>query len=940
MPSLLRALSPRGIAALAIVAALLASAGSLAAQDTGSSGRLAGRVVDQTTGAPLADVALQVVGTTRGAMTDADGRYTVSGIPAGTVTLHVRRIGFQPKTITGIVLHAGETFEQNIGLGVATVTLTAIEVTSAAERGTVREALEQQRDAAGIVSAVTAEQISRSPDSDAAAAVQRVSGVTVQGGRFVHVRGLGERYTTTSLNGARMPSPEPEKKAVPLDLFPASLLRSVTTSKTFTPDQPGDFSGAQVDIRTREFPLERTISYSMSVGVNASATGRSVIAAPVAASEWFGFAGAGRELPGMVRQAGGFLDRTYTRSEVNTMIGAFRNSWTPVERNGLPNSSFGVSIGGNDPVLGRQIGYIGSLIYSLGQEIQDDSYRAQIDLGDASSTRPGNEFRGSTGRTSVLWGGLLNLSTFLGNGTLLTLNNTFNRSADSEASRDVGTDENIGRDVIFERSTLRYVERSVRSHQLAGEHALGERHQVDWALTNSGVTRVEPDRSDLVYASFPDLENGGQRPFQLYSTADAGARRTFGDLREDAWEGSASYRLLVGDIDRRNAVKVGLLARATDRDAEVFQYAFTGSLPEADAQLPAEQIFDGRFTQDDMSVFQLQPLGQAGSYSARDRLAAAFLMADWGLGERMRLVGGVRVEHSDVEVTTLNFFGQEQVASRVFTDWLPSVAVNVAVSDRQNLRLSLSQTLARPEYRELSPILHRDVLFEVAVQGNPTLRRTLVQNADVRWEWYPAAGEVLSVALFAKRFHDPIERVETPTSGTMIHSFVNAASASNWGVELEARKGLGTLAAPLEPLSVFSNVTLMRSRIEIGDDPLAANTNPDRAMVGQAPYVVNAGLTWAPGSGRLSATALYNVVGRRIYSAGEREGALVDTYEMPRHAVDFSLRAPLWRTVDLKLDAKNLLDAEFRREQGPIVRESYRTGRTFTLGFSWKPVGS
>ena len=938
MPTLLRAVTRRAATLLALVASLSFAPASLTAQKVPATGRVAGRVVDQTTGAPLADAAVQVVGTTRGAMTDADGRYAIHDIPAGSVTLHVRRIGFQAKTVTGIALMAGETFQQDIVLTVATVTLTAIEVTSGAERGTVREALEQQREATGIVSAITAEQISRSPDSDAAAAVQRVSGVTVQGGRFVHVRGLGERYTTTSLNGARMPSPEPEKKAVPLDLFPASLLRSITTSKTFTPDQPGDFSGAQVDIRTREFPARRTVTYSTSLGWNASATGRSMIAAPVSAGEWFGFADGNRALPGMVRRAGGFLDRAYTRSEINTMIGSFRNSWTPTERTGLPNTSFGVSVGGSD-VLGQQIGYIGALTYSLGQEIQDDAYRAQIDRGDASSARPGNEFRGTTGRTSVLWGGLLNLSAFLGDGTLLTFNNTFNRSADSEANRDRGSDENIGRDVIFERSTLRYIERSVRSHQLAAEHVLGDRHEVDWALTNSGVTRVEPDRSDLVYASFPDLENGGHLPFQLYSTSDAGARRTFGDLREDAWEASANYRILIGDVTSRNALKVGVLGRATDRDAEVFQYAFTGNVPAEDARLPAEQIFDGRLTRDDMNVFQLTPLGQAGSYSAHDRLAAAYLMTDWGITDRVRFVGGVRIERSDVEVATLNFFGQEQVAERDFTDWLPSAALNVSLTEDQNLRLSLSQTLARPEYRELSPILHRDVLFEVAVQGNPTLRRTLVRNADVRWEWYPNAGEVLSVALFAKRFEDPIERVETPTSGTMIHSFVNAASASNWGVELEARTGLGAIGASFEPLSAFANVTLMHSRIEIGDDPLAANTNPDRAMVGQAPYVVNTGLTWAGSSG-FSASALYNLVGRRIYSAGEREGALVDTYEMPRHAFDVSLRAPLWESVDLRLDAKNVLDAEFRREQGPIVRERYRTGRTFTLGFTWRPVGS
>lgn len=942
MPPTFRGTAARHLGALALIAAILCLPQQrVAAQTTPATGRLIGRVVDAINGTPLGDVGVQVVGTTLGAITGADGRYTIAGVPAGTVTIHARRIGFQAKTVTAIRLSAGETLEQNVALREAAVTLTAVEVTAAAERGTVREALNQQREATGIVNAVTAEQIARSPDGDAASAVQRVTGVTLQDNRFVYVRGMGERYTTTSLNGARMPSPEPEKKVVPLDLFPASLLRSVTTSKTFTPDQPGDFSGAQVDIRTREFPARRTVTYSMSTGINTRATGRDVVAAPVASSEWFAFAGAGRALPASVRAAGSFIGTTYSQAEINQMIGGFRNSWTPISRSGLPNSSFGVSAGGNDPLFGRQIGYIGSFTYSLSQEIQDDDYRAQVDLGADDPTLPGNVFRGTTGRTGVQWGGLINLSTFLGEGTLLTFNNTFNRTADSEARVDRGWDENIGRSTVFERSTLRYIERSVRSHQLAAEHMLGERHRVDWALTSSAVTRAEPDRSDLVYASFPDVENGGSTPFLLYSSADAGARRTFADLAEDAWEASVNYRIKLGDETRDHSVKLGALARATDRDAEVLQYAFVGLLRASDASLPAEQIFDGRFTGADDEAFQLQPLGQSGSYRARDRLAAGFVMADWGLSERIRLVGGVRVERSEVTVTTLNRLDQRTPSTRTFTDYLPSAALNIALTERQNLRLSLSQTLARPEYRELSPILHRDVLFSVAVQGNPELRRALIRNADVRWEWYPAAGEVLSVAMFAKHFEDPVERVETPTSGTKIHSYVNAAGAANYGLELETRLGLGRLGESLDPLTVFANTTLMRSRIEIGDDPLAATTNPDRAMVGQAPYVVNAGATWAPGDGRFSATALYNVVGRRIYAAGEREGPLAfDLVELPRAAVDVSLRAPLWNAVDVKLDARNLLDSPYRRTAGPILNERFVSGRTITIGFTWRPIGS
>ena len=248
-----------------VIGLLFAVTLPLAAQTP--TGRIVGRIVDAETGRGISDAGIQLVGTTSGTMSGVEGRYTLSAVPAGTITIQVRLLGYQPKTVTGLQLAAETTLEQDISLSASTVQLETQVVTADAERGSVNSALDTQRNATGIVNAVTAEQIQRSPDGDAAQAVQRVSGVTVQDGKYVYVRGLGERYTTASLNGARIPSPEPERRVVPLDLFPSSLIQSVTTSKTFTPDQPGDFSGASVEIQTREFPAARQVSYSASSGL-------------------------------------------------------------------------------------------------------------------------------------------------------------------------------------------------------------------------------------------------------------------------------------------------------------------------------------------------------------------------------------------------------------------------------------------------------------------------------------------------------------------------------------------------------------------------------------------------------------------------------------------------------------------------------------------------
>jgi TonB-dependent receptor len=906
--------------ALFILTSLASAAG---AQGTG---RVVGRVVDATTGAPLAEVAVHVAGTTRGAMSGVDGQFRLEAVPVGTITLSVRRLGYQPKTITGLAVPAGRTVEQNVALAQASVQLGAVTVTAAAERGTVSEALDRQRTATGVVNAVTSEQIQRSPDADAAQAVQRVSGVTVTDGRYVAVRGLGERYTTTSLNGARLPSPEPERKVVPLDLFPSGLLQTITTSKTFTPDQPGDFSGASVDIRTREFPAERQFTYSTSLGYNAA--GGALPGPRGVGGEAFAWAGARRALPAVARQAGNLT--TVTREQKNQIIGAFRDVWAPGSGGTRPNMSLSASMGGDDPLLfGHRVGYLLSGTYSASQEIRSDASRALARAGgSAGAVEEYNRFSGAMGRSSVLLGGLANFSTLVRGSSRLSFNNTFNRTADNDARIERGTFEEIGAPVAIE--VLDYVQRALWSSQLAGEHTLG-RQQLAWSGTASRVARDQPDRSEFAYErAGPD----GSQHLWLNSQGE-GAVRTFAALDERAYEGKADYTLELGSSTRAQRIKVGGLARSVVRTADTRAYGISAPiLSTADRALPPEELFGGRFTAPGSAVLDVRSLAQGGSYSARDYLYAGYAMLDAALTPTLRLVTGARLESSDIRVDATSTLGEPAVSRPKFTDVLPSLALNYRPSEAHNVRLSLTRTLARPEYREIAAITSRDVLGGVDVRGNPELVRTLIDNADLRWEWYPSADEVVSVGLFAKRFTDPIERVFRARSSGSFTTFVNARSADDYGVEIELRKGLGVLAEPLRPVTVFTNVTLMESRIHLGDAE-GSLTSVDRRMVGQSPYVVNLGTTWTGPRNGASATLLYNRVGDRIVNAGEKP--LPDVVERPRDVLDFSLRVPVGRGFAARLDAKNLLDAAYEVRQGDVVRELYRAGTTVQAGLQWRP---
>ncbi|MFN5201492.1 MAG: carboxypeptidase regulatory-like domain-containing protein [Gemmatimonas sp.] len=916
-------------AMLATTVAVVPAAGSVllllpasAPAQEAATGKITGRIVDAVTGQPIPAAQIQVVGTAFGTQTAVDGRYTLLRVPAGTLTLQVRRIGYGPKTVTGLLLPANGALEQDISLRSADVQLAAVSVTATKEKGSVNDALNAQKNATNVVNAITAEQIARSPDGDAAAAAQRVSGVTVQDGKYLQVRGLSERYTTASLNGARIPSPEPERKVVPLDLFPASLLQDVTTAKTFTPDMPGDFAGANVNIRTREFPARRQVNYSTSFGFGDRVLGQTLPFAPRAGGELFGNASANRRMPAAIASAN-FLG-TVSQSQYNQMARQQRNVWSPSLRNGGVNGSFGMSTGGNN-ILGKRVGYVLSGNYGYSEEVRADERYAIGNQGANNTVVPLTEVRGQTGRASASWGGIANLSTLVGRNSRLALNTTVTRSADNEARTDRGFDENLNDSI--QRTTLRYVERGVATVTGSGEHQLSDRNRTAWAVTFGQTDRREPDRSDVVYARTPE------GPYQILASLD-GARRLYFDLQENNVTGQVDHTINLGEVAKQNTLKVGAYLRTTDRTADAPIFAFISRAGESVVRQTPDVIFGEAQACDNCALINVQPIGQAGSYLASDRTAAGYLMSDIGLGSRVRMIAGARLEQARITVDASTQGGFTTSAVLDNTDVLPSLLLNTQLSSTQNLRFGITRTLARPEYRELAPVTFRDVLGGVSVTGNAALVRSLIDNVDLRWEMFPNPGEVLSVGVFAKRFDRPIERLEQATSGAYQARFQNALSATNVGVELEARKQLGVLGSWGEAFTAFGNVTLMQSNVELDPTGGLTVTDQSRRLVGQAPYVINTGLTYSNMSGNTNATILYNVVGERITAAGVVP--LPNIVEKPRHLLDLSLRFPVRGNLSARMDARNLLDARYRFMQGNLEREGWNAGRVISMGLSWR----
>lgn len=923
----------RALSALVVLFSLPAA---LAAQGTG---RIIGRVVDAQSGAPIAGATVEVTGGALRTTTAADGRYTILNVAAGTVSLTARMIGFQAKTVTGLVVREGGATAQDIALSSQVVQFEEIAVGADLEKGSVSKALDEQRNSAQVVNAITAEQISKSPDSDAGQAIQRVSGVTVQDGKFVFVRGLGERYTTTSVNGSRLASPEPEKKVVPLDLFPAGLLEEVSTTKSFTPDQPGDFAGASVNLKTREFPAKRTFSFGVSMGYNSRATGEATPRAPTVGTEWRGLPGDERKLPAEAEAAGFLVEQT--QEQRIPIINSFRNVWNSSIDTPAPNGSVNAYLGGEDPVFGQLIGYTASFSYSTANEVRAEEERAAPFPAGGGFTTQVNRVLGSTGRQAVLWGGLLNLSTRIGANTKLYVNNSYTRGGDNEALDVQGFYEQF--QLPLEVTRLTMTSRSVYSGQLGAEHLLGQRHIVDWQGGYNAVRRDEPDRSDLVYTGTGSLADGSFQPTTWFG-AIRSATRTFTLIDENAYDGQLNYKLLLGNLGAPFVVKAGGYLRGVDRDSDQRQYdIYTGTLTDAQRSRPATEIFDGTYAnQGDL----LLTANASAQYAATERLYAGYAMVDFPLGRRIRVIGGARVESAKIDVNTTIVEGatpRPVLAQLDNTDILPSLAVTIGLAETHQLRLSAGRTLSRPEYRELSPGNYFDILGGQRVFGNPNLVRATIQNYDARWEWYPRPGEVITIGGFYKRFTNPIERIliQNADGFTPDVSFTNAEGATNIGAEVEFRKRLDFVGSWASGFTFFANGTLMRSRITLPDTGLASQTNPERPMTGQSPYVVNAGLGYVSPGG-ISATVLYNVAGRRIAEAGITP--FPDAYEEPRNFLDLSVSAPIMRALSVKLDARNLLDTPFRITQGTtpagvdVVRLRYLQGRVFQVGFRWTPT--
>jgi hypothetical protein len=915
---------------------------------------IVGQVYDRGTGAgvPLAPLSLfklgsaaDTLGTPWGGIWAGDDGSFQLFVDPGHWRINVSYFGYEPEVVGPLDTTRLDTLYVDIRLTESLEEVDVVEVVGTRLQNTTQSVLTEQRESMAIQDGISAEQISKSTDSNAADVAARMTGVTVLDGKYTYVRGLGERYSSTMVNGVTVASPEPNRRVVPLDMFASGLLDKITVQKSYTPDKPGEFAGGLVQVELRDFPGRRLWELGTSMGHTSSTTGYRWATYDGGGKDWLGFDDGTRELPQVVRDLAGdtrIKPSNFDQSQLEALGESFARNWNTRHTPADPNLGFSGAFGDKATLGGVKVGFLATGSYSTSfssKEGGESTLRAETGSDGQTMASPKNDYTYERDTQDVLWGAQSNLTLGFTRATTVSLRSSYNRSAEDESLFYTGFLEDWDTDIQVQRFT--YVERGTLLNTLELNHPLPLGATVTWRASLSDAERNEPDRHEYIYEYFnrpPTLQG------YLLTTRDPNFTRFFGTTEDDetTTEGHLEIPLPSWNEGQKIALKGGYWHREKERFTENRRFHF--NLPSwagADRlrfflppdSLMTDEYIGGR-TGDGYFVVE-ETTQDTDGYEGSLDIEASYVMAEIPVTSRLRVVGGVRWERARMAVDTRNQFAEplsvdDNTARLDNQDALPAVNLVYALGSRTNLRAGVSRTLARPDLRELSPMQFVEFRSGAAIQGNPDLVRTEIENYDLRFETYPGPTELIALSGFYKRFTDPVVyTVQSSVSQPFKHP-INANRGEIYGLELESRVRMSRFLRALRDVEVGLNWTVTESELDTSDLG-GVGAERDRPMDGQSPFVVNLALhvdtPWSTGF-----SVLYHVFGERLRDLSVAE-ALPDIYEQPRHSVDvkFTLADGRW-----KLSLENLLDDEVEFTQGENVIRNWRTGRKVSVSYSIK----
>ena len=932
-------------------------------------GTVRGKVLDGETGEPVlfGDVFLasdQSVGT----QTDLDGLFELE-LPIGPQTIVVAYTGFDEFRQEVIVAADKVVALADIRLGTSSIELVGEDgevLTIVAQQVTNTENAMQtlQRKSLNTINAVSSQAFSLRGDGNSADALKRVTGLSVEGGKYVYVRGLSDRYSKTTLNSANIPGLDPERNTVQMDLFPTSLLENIVVYKNFTPDLPGDFTGGLINIQTKEFPETETLKASLSFGFNDNANFNSnYLGYEGSSTDWLGYDNGARDFPAaavdLPDQALAFGNPAVNRQIQDATLSLNSQFMPDRAAPGLPNYGASVVYGNQTKLFGNKFGYIASLTYSRGFSGYQNGETGRYLLTGSQSANLIAQRRQDDNFFSdqVLLGAMFNGAYSVNALNKISFSLLRSQTGESSARLQNGFVQGTSDPYTLTR-TLAYVQRALSSGQLRGEHSFNNEgtFKFDWL---GSYTLSDMKQPDLRF--FNTTYEADQRldPFALTgeqqaidAAEDIVPTRFRRDMNESNLDFQANMKYGFQQWSGQDAtVKIGgaYLTKERDFREQVLRYRNeeAGDLGNNLIDFAnATNVFDA--TENVDGIFIADDSEDRNQYDSEMDIWAAYAMTELPLTSRLRSVLGVRVENTTLDYTAFRF-GQAQRPVELLDqlDPLPSATLIYELRpDKMNLRANYSRTVARPTFREIAPVSVFDVVRNAIINGNSDLQITNISNYDLRWETFPTPGNMISVSGFYKLFDNPIELTDVETAANKELRYQNVQQGRMMGAEVELNQKLDVLSPALYGLSLGGNLTYVDAEVDIplGEfeaikalNPLA---EPTRDMFGQSEFIANAFLTYIADNG-IRANLSYNVQGERL--AIVSKGGTPDVYEQPFHSLNLKASAGLSGGWTISAGVQNVLDSaqRFTYTLGDVteVYNEGRPGRTFSVGLSYDLAG-
>jgi TonB-dependent receptor len=795
--------------------------------------------------------------------------------------------------------------------------------------------IQAQKAALNVVSGVSSQQIARTQDKDASEVIKRIPGISILDNRFIIARGLAQRYNNVWINNNAVPSSEADSRSFAFDMIPSSQIENILIAKSPAPELPADFTGGFVNIATKNMPSENTTQISYGLNFNTATHFRDFKYAKGGATDFLGFDNGFRDMRSVVPAQR--MDNEDAALITDVTRNGFNNDWTVHSKRPLPDQRFSLAISRYKKTDKSRLGLVAALNYSYTRQTYSDVTNARFGVYNKGEDVPVGlyEYTDNQYTATAKTGGLLNL-TWMTNRHRLEFRNLFN-----QMGRDRYTDRDGWRNVssknVERKAEYFYSSRGSYSGQLSGDHTLNIGH-VDWTAGYAYANRHQPDRRQIEREEKPADPHKGQFFIDANDII-----RDFNRLDENIYSLAANYRRDFAFGNFRPSLKTGIYAESRDRkyNTRYFKYRFIRqNLPEdfPYRDVASEIMQSENFAADKLYLFD--DSDQTNNYNGRGLLGSGYLGLNIPI-DKLNIYAGFRYENNCMELDNYVQIASEEKEIYTYrqSDFFPSVNAAYHFNDKHLLRIAYGKAINRQEFREVSPSVYYDFDLFSFVKGNQDLRAAYIQNFDLRYEIYPSDGELISLALFYKRFTDPIEWTYIDAGGTYEFTFENAEKADNYGLELDMKKSLDFIGLP--DFSLTFNGAIINSKVVFGENSI----EHERPMQGQSPYLVNTGIFYQ--SKRLNIGLQYNTVGKRIVGIGRSNSGhggsidndVPDMYEMARHVFDMSFGCKFGKSVELNAGIRDLLAQPLVYKQFPkfngddgTVRQREQTTKRYKPG--------